>query len=67
MDARLAAARGAGGRLLALMPGLDRRVGLFETRAMPALVAAGSAHAHQHLAAVQALLRARPTLRVAAA
>lgn len=67
MDARLAAARGAGGRLLALMPGLERRVGLFETTAMPALVAAGSAHARQHLAAVQELLCARPALRVAAA
>ncbi len=67
MDARLAAARGAGGRLLALMPGLDRRVGLFETSAMPALVAAGQAHARQHLAALQELLCARPALRVAAA
>jgi NTE family protein len=67
MDARLDAARGAGGRLLALMPGLERRVGLFETGAMPALVAAGSAHARQHLGAVQALLCARPPLRVAAA
>ena len=67
MDARLAAARGAGGRLLALMPGLERRVGLFETTAMPDLVAAGSAHARQHLAAVHELLCARPALRVAAA
>jgi NTE family protein len=67
MDARLAAARGAGGRLLALMPGLDRRVGLFETSAMPALVAAGQAHARQHLATVQLLLGERPALRVAAA
>ena len=67
MDARLAAARGAGGRLMALMPGLERRVGLFETGAMPALVAAGSAHARQHLAAVQALLCVRPALRAAAA
>lgn len=67
MDARLAAAHGTDGRLLALMPGLERRVGLFETSAMPALVAAGSADARQHLAAVQALLCARPALRVAAA
>ena len=43
-------------RLLALMPGLQRRVGLFETAAMPALVHAGRENALAHLDAIHTLV-----------
>lgn len=68
MDARLAAALGGGQRLIALEPGLQRRVGLFETAAMPELVAAGRASARQHLACIRALVEPpSPAVRPAAA
>jgi len=57
MEARLAEARARGRPLLALQPGLPRRVGLFETAAMPALVAAGRELARAELPAIHALLR----------
>jgi NTE family protein len=41
VQARLAAARARGTRLLQIQPRLDRRVGLFDTAAMPDLVQAG--------------------------
>ena len=56
MDARLAAAGAGSARLLALMPGLQRRVGLFETAAMPALVHAGRENALAHLDAIHTLV-----------
>jgi NTE family protein len=58
MEARLGEARAHGRRLLALQPGLPRRVGLFETAAMQALVAAGRELARAEAPAIQALLRA---------
>ncbi len=65
MDARVAAAQRDGQRLLLLQPGLQRRVGLFETTAMPALVDAGRACAVQSLRAIGHLVDG-PSLPVAA-
>lgn len=56
MDAQLAGAHATGQRLLMLEPTLERRVGLFETRAMPALVAAGQDLAQRRQACIRALL-----------
>jgi NTE family protein len=47
----------AGPRLITLLPQLERRVGLFETDAMPALVALGRRCAHEALPHLQRLLR----------
>ncbi|MFO1328027.1 MAG: patatin-like phospholipase family protein [Rubrivivax sp.] len=67
MDAQLAAARAAGQRLLVLEPGLERRVGLFETRAIPALVQAGRCLADERLGCIRALVdEARAPLALAA-
>jgi NTE family protein len=57
MAARLGEARAAGRPLLALQPRLARRVGLFETSAMPALVEAGRQLAYTELPAIRALLQ----------
>ena len=57
MQARLAEARGNGARLLSLVPCLERRVGLFDTAAMPYLVDAGRRAAEAALPAIHALLR----------
>lgn len=65
MDARLAAVQAGGPRVLALQPGLPRRVGLFETSAMPALVQAGRDLAELQLPAIEALLRAPRRLALA--
>ena len=65
MQARLAEARGNGARLLSLVPCLERRVGLFDTAAMPYLVDAGRRAAEAALPAIHALLRG-PAQQVAA-
>ena len=57
MQARLAEAKGNGARLLSLVPSLERRVGLFDTAAMPYLVDAGRRAAEAALPAIHTLLR----------
>ncbi|MDP3822783.1 MAG: patatin-like phospholipase family protein [Burkholderiales bacterium] len=64
MKARLAAAAVHGPRLLSIVPTLERRVGLFDTLAMPYLVEAGRQAARDHLAEVKALLAGAPGLAV---
>jgi len=56
-QARLDAARHAGQRMLEIELGLDRHVGLWETRAMPYLFEAGRRAARAQLSAISALLR----------
>lgn len=65
MQARLAQAGTAGPRLLSLVPQLSRRVGLFDTAAMPYLVDAGRQTAEAHLPQIRALLQRTPRLAVA--
>ena len=63
MKARLAAAAALHGpRLLSIIPTLERRVGLFDTKAMPYLVEAGRQAARDHLAEVHALVAGAPAL-----
>ena len=64
MKARLAAAAAHGPRLLSIIPTLERRVGLFDTPAMPYLVEAGRQAARAHLAEVHALVAGAPELAV---
>lgn len=60
-QARIDAARNAGQRVLEIELGLDRHVGLWETRAMPYLFEAGRRAARAQLGAIAGLLRqARP-------
>lgn len=60
-QARIDAARHAGQRVLEIELGLDRHVGLWETRAMPYLFEAGRRAARAQLGAIAGLLRqARP-------
>ena len=65
MQARLAESGTAGPRLLSLVPQLQRRVGLFDTEAMPYLVDAGRQAAEAHLPQIRALLQRAPRLAVA--
>jgi NTE family protein len=65
MQARLAEASGGGTRLLSLVPHLERRVGLFDTEAMPYLVDAGRRATEAALPAIHAQLRRAPQLAVA--
>ncbi len=65
MQARLAEAHAGGTRLLSLVPHLERRVGLFDTAAMPYLVGAGRRATEAALPAIHALLRREPQLAVA--
>lgn len=65
MQARLAEAQGAGARLLSIVPHLERRVGLFDTEAMPYLVDAGRRATEAQLPAILALLRRAPQLAAA--
>jgi NTE family protein len=65
MQARLAEAGAGGARLLSLVPQLERRVGLFDTAAMPYLVDAGRRAAEEALPTIHALLRREPHLAVA--
>lgn len=52
MHARVAAARGGGARVVTVMPQPEQRVGLFDTEAMPALVALGQREAEAALPAI---------------
>ena len=66
MQARLAEAGARSGRLLSLVPHLKRRVGLFDTAAMPYLVDAGRQAAESALPAIRAMLHGcAPRLAVA--
>lgn len=65
MQARLAESGTAGPRLLSLVPQLQRRVGLFDTEAMPYLVEAGRRAAEANLPQIRALLQRAPRLAVA--
>ena len=65
VEARLAAAVSSGQRLITMMPTLDRRVGLFDTEAMPYLVDAGRRATEARLPEIFALLTQRPQLAVA--
>jgi NTE family protein len=65
MQARLAEAGAGGTRLLSLVPRLERRVGLFDTAAMPYLVEAGRRATEAALPAIHALLQRAPQLAVA--
>lgn len=65
MQARLAHAGEGGMRLLSIVPRLERRVGLFDTQAMPYLVDAGRRTTEAHLPAIRALLHRAPQLAVA--
>ncbi len=65
MQARLAEAAAGGTRLLSLVPRLERRVGLFDTAAMPYLVEAGRRATEAALPAIHELLRRSPELAVA--
>jgi NTE family protein len=65
MQARLAEANTCGARLLSIVPRLERRVGLFDTQAMPYLVDAGRRATEAMLPAVRALLNRAPRLAVA--
>jgi NTE family protein len=56
-QARTDAARSAGQRILEIELGLDRHVGLWETRAMPYLFEAGRRAARAQLGAITTLLR----------
>jgi len=55
-QARIDAARNAGQRVLELELGLDRHVGLWETRAMPYLFEAGRRAARAQLPQIEALV-----------
>ena len=65
MQARLAEARASGARLLSIVPKLERRVGLFDTAAMPYLVEAGRRATEAALPGILALLQRAPHLAVA--
>ena len=65
MQARLAEAGNGGARLLSIVPCLERRVGLFDTAAMPYLVEAGRRATEAALPALCALLHRAPQLAAA--
>lgn len=65
MQARLAEARHSGQLLLRIEPQLHKRVGLFDTDAMPALVEAGRRATEAALPAIMALLHREPALAAA--
>lgn len=68
MHARVAAARGAGARVVTVMPQPEQRVGLFDTDAMPALVALGRRDAESALPAIgNALAQTSAKVRVGTA
>lgn len=58
MHARIAAARGAGACVITVMPRPEQRVGLFDTEAMPGLVALGRREAEAALAAIEQAMAA---------
>ncbi len=65
MQARLAEAQGGGARLLSIVPRLERRVGLFDTGAMPYLVEAGRRATEAALPNILALVQRAPQLALA--
>ena len=65
MQAWLGQAANLGTRLLSIVPKLERRVGLFDTHAMPYLVDAGRRATETALPAIAALLERTPRLAVA--
>jgi NTE family protein len=65
MHARLAEAAASGVRLLSIVPHLERRVGLFDTQAMPYLVEVGRRTAEAQLPAIMALLQEESQLAAA--
>ncbi len=65
MQARLAEAGAGGTRLLSMVPHLERRVGLFDTAAMPYLVEAGRRATEAALPAIHALLQRPAQLALA--
>jgi NTE family protein len=65
VQARLQAAAASGQRIITLMPTLERRVGLFDTDAMPYLVDVGRRATEARLPAIMAMLDRRPQLAVA--
>ncbi len=67
MRARLEAAEARGQRLLALTLTLKRRIGLWETAALPELFEAGQRAAEQRLAEIHALLDGTPNCAAAGA
>lgn len=58
MHAQLNAARGSGMNLVSIIPKLERRVGLFDTEAMPYLVDVGRRMATEHLGPIRAQVEA---------
>jgi NTE family protein len=56
MHANLEAAKASGMKLLSIIPTLERRVGLFDTEAMPYLVEVGRRIALEHLGQIRALV-----------
>jgi NTE family protein len=62
MQSRLACARAEGMKLIEISPKLERRVGLFDTQAMPYLVDAGRRATEEKLPEIQALLDRSPRL-----
>jgi NTE family protein len=62
MQSRLACARAEGMKLIEISPELERRVGLFDTQAMPYLVEAGRRATEEKLPEIQALLDRSPRL-----
>ena len=65
MRARLAAAESAGMRLLRIEPTLERRIGLFDTEAMPYLVNEGRKATELALPKIYMLLERKPELLAA--
>jgi NTE family protein len=65
MHSRLAAAELDGMRLLRVFPQLNRRIGLFETGAMPYLVEEGRLAAERQLPTLVAMLQGEPLLQAA--
>jgi NTE family protein len=65
VEARLAAARAGGMRMVNIVPRLERRVGLFDTAAMPYLVEVGRQAAREALPAILHLLDRTPRLAIA--
>ena len=65
MHARLANAELEGMRLLRIFPQFNRRIGIFETDAMPYLVQEGRLAAERQLPALITLLEGQPRLQIA--
>lgn len=65
MQARLACARAGGMRLVEISPKLERRVGLFDTQAMPYLVEAGRLATEDKLPEILAHMERAPHLMAA--